>query len=85
MLLQTQRSESWELICNNKHNIAINNNIKENNNRIEWEYKVGDKVLLDYKHRKPDKPYSSPFNILNISTNGTFKIQKGWTELTTNI
>ena len=85
IILQTQCSANWEFIKTNNHNIAINNNIKEKNNRISWDYKVRDKVLLDYKYSKLDKPYLGPFDILNINTNGTIKIQKGRTEMTVNI
>ena len=69
----------------NKHNKAIRNNIRENNKRIEYEYKVGDLVLLDYKNRKLDKPYEGPFEILNFYPNGTVLLQKGRTETKVNI
>jgi len=85
MILQTQRSINWDLIRHNKHNTAIRNNIRENNTRLEWDYKLGDKVLLDYKHRKLDKPYLGPYDIIGINNNGAVKIQKGRTELTANI
>ena len=85
MILQTQRLINWDLIISNKRNTAIRNNLQENNKRIAWNCKVGDKVLLDYKHRKLDKPYLGPYDILQINSNGTIVIQKGRNELTVNI
>ena len=85
MILQTQRLINWDLIRQNKRSIAIRNNLRENSSRLEWDYKIGDKVLLDYKHRKLDRLYLGPYNIVGIHSNGTIKIQKGRTELTINV
>ena len=76
---------NWELIKQNKHNVAVRNNLRENSTRLEWDYRIRDKVLLDYKHRKLDNPYLGPYDIIGIKSNGTVRIQKGRTELTVNI
>ena len=57
MILDTQNLIDWSSIRQNKHNIAIRNNIRKNNKRIEYEYKIGDQVLLDKKYRKLDLRY----------------------------
>ena len=85
MIVQTQKMINWELIKQNKHNVAVRNNLRENSTRLEWDYRIGDKVLLDYKHRKLDNPYLGPYDIIGIKSNGTVRIQKGRTELTVNI
>ena len=85
MILGTQRMINWDLIKSNKMKLALRNNMQENSRRLEWDYKVGDKALLDYQHRKLEKPYLGPYDVLSINSNGTVVIQKGRTELKVNI
>ena len=85
MILNTQSLIDWDLIRQNKHSIAIRNNIKENSKRIEYEYNIGDEVLLDYNHRKLDQPYDGPYQITQIRNNSTITLQKGSIETTVNI
>lgn len=59
--------------------------MKENAKRLACKYKIGDKVLLDYKNRKMNAPYMGPYYILMMNKNGTFVIQKERTELTVNV
>jgi hypothetical protein len=56
------------------------NNKRENSSRINYDYKVGDKVLLKKpgKHlRKLEAPRTGPHTVTAIYTNGTLRIQKG--------
>lgn len=85
MIVQTQRLINWDLIKQNKRNVAIRNNLRENNSRLEWDYNIRDKVRLDHTHRKLDRPYLGPYDIVAIRSNGTVKIQKGRTELTIDV
>ena len=48
IIIQLQRLINWNLIRSNKHSITILNNLQENNKQLEWNYKLGNKVLLDY-------------------------------------
>jgi len=56
---------------------VIRNNLQENNKRLSWTYHIRDKVLLDCKHHKLDKPYLGLNDIIKINNNGTLVIQKG--------
>jgi hypothetical protein len=54
-------------------------NQKENKNRIPYEYKVGDQLLLETPGilRKLSTPCTGPFPVTNVYKNGTISIQKG--------
>ena len=39
-------------IKENKYNIIVKNNLRQNNKRIELDFKLGDNISLDYKHKK---------------------------------
>jgi hypothetical protein len=71
--------ENWEKIKNNKQKIIEKSNTRENLNRLKYDYKVGDRILL----RKPglqhklSAPKEGPFTIRSVATNGTIKIQRG--------
>jgi len=62
---------------------AIQNNAKENRKRLNYEYKVGDKVLIVFKkyERKakitPSTYSRGPFTIVKIFGNGTVRLQCG--------
>jgi hypothetical protein len=48
-------------------------------NRVPYEYKVGDQVLLDTPGilQKLSTPYTGPHPVTNVYKNGTIRIQKG--------
>ena len=62
---------------------AIQNNAKENRKRLNYEYKVGDKVLIVFKkyERKakitPSTYSRGPFTIVEIFDNGTVRLRCG--------
>ena len=54
-------------------------NLRENRNRIDYDYAVGHKVYIknDGVQRKMDCPKEGPFEITEVFTNGTVRIQCG--------
>jgi len=55
-------------------------NIRENNKRMDYDYKVGDKVLIhkDGILRKAESIWrKEPWTIMIVHTNGTIRIQCG--------
>jgi hypothetical protein len=68
----------WQYIKDRKQKLIHTNNARENKNRIEHTYKVGDRVLLhEYKNRKYDGDrYSGPHVIEKVYDNGTVKLQQ---------
>ena len=65
-----------ELICQQKQAQINKDNIRKNINRVDHDYKVGDKVMLNnsaaYKY---ETPYKGPFVITQCWTNGMVTIQ----------
>ena len=79
MLLPIQLKTDWARIRQRKQDIINVNNRKENSKRIEHEYRVGDKVLLEKPGliSKLSAPRTGPYRITYTYTNGTVRIQRG--------
>lgn len=79
MLLPTQFKADWASIALRKQKLIDESNARENKKRIQHEYKVGDKVLLERPGIQPkmSAPRDGPFEVVHVSTNGTVRIQKG--------
>lgn len=79
MILPTQFKANWAQIALRKQEVINKSNSKENKKRLEHEYKVGDKVLLEKGGIQPKMaaPREGPYRITKVSTNGTVRIQKG--------
>ncbi|MCP4749189.1 MAG: hypothetical protein GY874_24100 [Desulfobacteraceae bacterium] len=55
-------------------------NLRENKARFDFDYLVGQKVLLEQdgkKLRKGQVKYLGPYIITSVHTNGTIRIQRG--------
>ncbi|KAL7529282.1 hypothetical protein ACHAWF_002915, partial [Thalassiosira exigua] len=52
---------------------------RENARRIDYDYRVGQKVLLtrDGTLRKSELKYDGPFTVTEVYMNGTVRIQRG--------
>ena len=81
MIFQTKVKINWESIKSNKRKLAIENNTRENLNRIDHNYNVGDKVLIILKgeeiRSKIQIRTEGPYEIIQVYNNGTVKINKG--------
>ena len=79
MLLPIQLKTDWDRIRQRKQDIINVNNRKENSKRIEREYRVGKKVLLEKPGLifKLSAPCTGPYRITETYTNGTVRIQRG--------
>jgi hypothetical protein len=62
-------------------------NEMENKNRVDHNYKIGDKVLLyrDGILHKAESPTEGPYKINEVYTNETVKIQRGIVQERMNI
>ena len=71
----------WDVIRKNKEKSIQKSNDRENKNRIEHDYKIGDKVMLLHKdlQRKLEDPASGPYSIVSVHTNGTVCILRNST------
>ena len=57
MILPIKHKVDWELICQQKQTQISKDNIRKNIKRVDHDYKVGDKVILnnnaDFKYETP--------------------------------
>jgi len=75
MIFNIQHTANWEYIKQRKQQMIHKNNQRENANRIEHTYKVGDKVLVRRgTENKYETPYAGPFEILKVNDNGTVRL-----------
>ena len=79
MLFPIQLKTDWARIRQRKQDTINVNNCNENAKRIEHEYRVGEKVLLEKPGliSKLSAPRTGPYRITHTYTNGTVRIQRG--------
>jgi hypothetical protein len=80
MLLDIPFIADWNKIGDYRQCQTNLNTTHINSKRVDYDYKVGDKVLLTQEGilRKADSPYSNkPWTIKIIHMNGTIRIQRG--------
>jgi hypothetical protein len=70
----------WHKIGDRQQLLTNRGNQQENNKRIDYDYKVGDKVLVINEGIlcKAESAYDKePWTITTVHTNGTIRIQRG--------
>eukprot|EP00804_Cyclotella_cryptica_P017384 CCRYP_020239-RA/>CCRYP_020239-RA protein AED:0.58 eAED:0.68 QI:0/-1/0/1/-1/0/1/0/488 len=79
MLFDVPFLANWNKIGEHRQYQTDLNTMRENHSRRDWDYKVGDQVLLrkDGILRKSESRYESdPWTITTIHTNGTIRVQR---------
>ena len=73
MILPINFKAQWGLIAQRKQNRINESNKKENKKRIQHQYKIGDKVLLEKpgKLAKLAQPRTGPHDVIKVYENGT--------------
>ena len=88
VILPLEFKADWEHI-RTKRQLQINkDNIRENKNRLDHSYSIGDRVLvLDpiSKTRKLERPTDGPFIVTITHDNGKIRIQKGAVDETLSV
>ena len=80
MLFDIPYIADWNKIGDYKQRQTDLNTQRENNSRVDYDYKVGDKVLVwkDGVLRKTESQYDSePWTITSVHTNGTIRVGRG--------
>ena len=80
MLFDIPYIADWTKIGDYRQRQTDRNTNRENKSRVEWDYKVGEKVLLrkDGILRKSESKYlKDPWTTTQVHTNGTIRIQCG--------
>ena len=86
MILNLHHIANWKSIQARKQDIINKNLWKENDKRINYDYAVGDKILLARQDAsKVERPYDGPYKVVRVHTNGTIMIQKGAVTMRINI
>ena len=70
----------WKKIGDHRQRQTDLNTERENRSRRDWDYKVGDKVLLrkdGILHKSESRYERDPLTITSIHTNGTIRVQRG--------
>ncbi len=80
MLFDIPFVADWHKIGDYRQRQTDRSNIRENNKRLDYDYKVSDKVLIhkDSILRKAESIWrKEPWTITTVHTNGTIRIQCG--------
>jgi hypothetical protein len=80
MLFDIPFVADWRKIWERRQSLTNHGNQQENAKQIDYDYKVGDKVLVNNKGilRKAEFAYGKePWTITTVHTNGTIRIQRG--------
>jgi hypothetical protein len=79
MLLPIDFKADWAQIVQRKESQIKKDNLRENNKRLIYTYKVGDQVFVT-DPRKVSKlypPRNGPYKVIQVYTNGTVRVQRG--------
>ncbi len=79
MLFDIPFIADWNKIGDYRQRQTDINTARINSKQVDYDYKVGDKVLLTQEGilRKAESPYSKePWTITTVHTNGTIRIQR---------
>ena len=79
MLFDISFPADWNKIGDYRQHQTYLNTDRENRTRNDWDYKVGDKVLLrkDSILRKSESCYErDPWTITSVHTNGTIRVER---------
>ena len=87
MMFNISSLVNWKDLSIRKQQLVDKANLRENNKRIDYDYKVGQQVYVvtDGVQRKLDRPKTGPFEITEVFTNGTVRIQRGAVDERINI
>ena len=79
MILDIPFKANWTKITNKKQELIDKSNERENKTRVDYDYAIGDKVLITYDgvRRKLTPRREGPYDVIQVYTNGTVKIQRG--------
>ena len=79
MLFSLKAIINWKELLTKKQKLVYKANFRENKNRIDYDYQIGQKVCIknDGVQRKMDRPKEGHFEIIDVFTNGTVRIQRG--------
>ena len=86
-MLNMEFQADWATIRARKQKRINENNDKENAKRLDYDYQVGQKILIknDHNRKYGENAYSGPYSIVSVNDNGTLRYQRGQVQDTVNI
>ena len=86
MIILIKHRVNWELIRQQKQAQSNRENTRKNKQRVEYDYKVGDKVMLTNNNAQEyETPYKSLFLITKCFTNGRVMLKYDAVQITYKI
>ena len=78
-ILNIAHDACWNLIKDRKQKLINKNNIRENKNRIDHTYRVGDQIMIKNNSaaKYANQAYSGPYENTAVNNNGTVNVQQG--------
>ena len=80
MLFNIPYITNWNKIGDYRHCQTDLNTKRESNSQIDYDYKVGGKVLVwkdGILHKTESRHDSEPWTITSVLTNGTIRVERG--------
>ena len=80
MLFDVSFRANWNKIERHRQHQTDRNTAHEINTEVEWDYKIGDKVLLKNDgilHKSESFYESDPWTITTVHADGTIRVQHG--------
>ena len=80
MLFDIPFVANWYKIGEHRQSLADRDNRRKNKGRIDYDYKIGDQVLIvkdGILHKSESKFGKEPWTITTVHTNGTIRVQCG--------
>lgn len=86
-ILNIQMEANWKRIKERKQALIIANNKRENQKRLPHTYRVGDQILIrkDWDSKYGSDAYKGPYEIVEVRSNGTVRVNEGRVTDTYNI
>ena len=86
MILPINHVADWRYICQCKQTQINKYSIRENTTRIDYDYRVGDQVIMDKKFAfKYETPFKGPYENFQTCTNGSVTSRMGAVTSVVNI
>ena len=78
---------NWTYIKDRKQKLMLTNNKRENKNRMDYEYRIGQQVYIKQEQSRKygTDAYNGPHTVTRVHNNGTVRVRFGNIEDTYNI
>ena len=80
MLFDIPFKADWKKIGDYRQRQTDLNTMRENEKRLDYDYKVGDKILVRKEgilRKTESRWHNEPWTIVSVHTNGTIRVQRG--------